>query len=116
MTDPACENGIPIKVVLVDCRGRTHGSVDAPEDIIEVEGELVPKGGGAEPTSRPNVATPRAAFPETFKAPAVGFDALHISRRHRRARFVGDMVVEPQRVVPGLRRKDHPVGVATHAR
>jgi 3-deoxy-manno-octulosonate cytidylyltransferase (CMP-KDO synthetase) len=44
----ALENGIPIKVVLVDYRGRTHGSVDSPEDIPEVEaiidreGELVP--------------------------------------------------------------------------
>jgi len=44
----ALENGIPIKVVLVDYQGRTHGSVDAPEDIIEIEaiidreGELVP--------------------------------------------------------------------------
>jgi 3-deoxy-manno-octulosonate cytidylyltransferase (CMP-KDO synthetase) len=44
----ALENGIPIKVVLVDYQGRTHGSVDAPEDIPEIEaiidaqGELVP--------------------------------------------------------------------------
>ncbi len=44
----ALENGIPITVVLVDYRGRTHGSVDSPEDIPEVEaiidreGELVP--------------------------------------------------------------------------
>lgn len=44
----ALENGIPVKVVLVDYRGRTHGSVDSPEDvpvieaIIEREGELVP--------------------------------------------------------------------------
>jgi 3-deoxy-manno-octulosonate cytidylyltransferase (CMP-KDO synthetase) len=44
----ALENGIPIKVVLVDYRGRTHGSVDAPEDIVAIEaiidreGELVP--------------------------------------------------------------------------
>ena len=43
----ALENGIPIKVVVVDYRGRTHGSVDAPEDIpfaeaiIAREGELV---------------------------------------------------------------------------
>jgi 3-deoxy-manno-octulosonate cytidylyltransferase (CMP-KDO synthetase) len=43
----ALENGIPIKVVTVDYRGRTHGSVDAPEDIpfieaiIAREGELV---------------------------------------------------------------------------
>ncbi|MBI4184841.1 MAG: 3-deoxy-manno-octulosonate cytidylyltransferase [Proteobacteria bacterium] len=44
----ALENGIPIKVVVVDYRGRSHGSVDAPEDvpvieaIIDREGELVP--------------------------------------------------------------------------
>jgi len=43
----ALENGIPIKVVLVDYQGRTHGSVDAPEDIVAIEaiidreGELV---------------------------------------------------------------------------
>ena len=43
----ALENGIPIQVVEVDYRGRTHGSVDRPEDIafveqiIEKEGELV---------------------------------------------------------------------------
>ena len=44
----ALENGIPIQVVKVDYRGRTHGSVDTPEDIAKVEaviraeGELVP--------------------------------------------------------------------------
>jgi len=43
----ALENGIPIKVVLVDYKGRTHWSVDKPEDvkivedIIKKEGELV---------------------------------------------------------------------------
>jgi len=43
----ALENGIPINVVKVDYKGRTHGSVDAPEDIpfieaiIAREGELV---------------------------------------------------------------------------
>ncbi|HMA50851.1 MAG TPA: 3-deoxy-manno-octulosonate cytidylyltransferase [Magnetospirillaceae bacterium] len=43
----ALENGIPIKVALVDYSGRTHGSVDTPEDIpvveeiIAREGELV---------------------------------------------------------------------------
>lgn len=43
----ALENGIPIRVVEVDYRGRTHGSVDVPEDvglvesIIAKEGELV---------------------------------------------------------------------------
>lgn len=43
----ALENGIPIQVVTVDYRGRTHGSVDSPADvdvveaIIEREGELV---------------------------------------------------------------------------
>lgn len=43
----ALENGIPIRVVEVDYNGRTHGSVDRPEDvafvesIIAKEGELV---------------------------------------------------------------------------
>lgn len=43
----ALENGIAIKVALVDYQGRTHGSIDAPEDLVEVEaiidaqGELV---------------------------------------------------------------------------
>ncbi len=43
----ALENGIPIRVVQVDYRGRTHGSVDRPEDIafvesiIDQEGELL---------------------------------------------------------------------------
>ncbi len=43
----ALENGIPIRVAVVDYRGRTHWSVDAPEDIAMVErliareGELV---------------------------------------------------------------------------
>lgn len=43
----ALENGIPIRVVPVDYRGRTHGSVDRPEDvtiiesIIAKEGELI---------------------------------------------------------------------------
>lgn len=43
----ALENGIPIRVVVVDYGGRTHWSVDAPEDIaiveklIEREGELL---------------------------------------------------------------------------
>ncbi|CAK0768898.1 3-deoxy-manno-octulosonate cytidylyltransferase [uncultured Gammaproteobacteria bacterium] len=42
----ALENGIPIRVVTVDYRNRTHWSVDAPEDvtiaerIIDNEGEL----------------------------------------------------------------------------
>ena len=43
----ALENGIPVRVVIVDYRGRTHWSVDTPEDaaktaaIIAREGELV---------------------------------------------------------------------------
>ncbi len=43
----ALENGIPIQVIPVDYRGRTHGSVDRPEDlsfvekVIEKEGELL---------------------------------------------------------------------------
>lgn len=42
----ALENGIPVRVVEVDYRGRTHWSIDAPEDveaaaaIIAREGEL----------------------------------------------------------------------------
>ena len=41
------ENGIPLKVVEVDYRGRTHYAIDTPEDvrvaeeIIQREGELV---------------------------------------------------------------------------
>lgn len=43
----ALENGIPIRVVIVDYRGRTHASIDNISDVIEVEkiieqeGELV---------------------------------------------------------------------------
>jgi 3-deoxy-manno-octulosonate cytidylyltransferase (CMP-KDO synthetase) len=43
----ALENGMSIRVAIVDYRGRTHGSVDAPEDaavaeaIIAREGELL---------------------------------------------------------------------------
>lgn len=43
----ALENGLPIRVVIVDYKGRTHGSIDSPCDvalitrIIEKEGELV---------------------------------------------------------------------------
>ena len=33
----ALENCIPIRIVLVDYRGRTHWSVDSPEDVIKVE-------------------------------------------------------------------------------
>lgn len=40
----ALENGIPIRVVLVDYRGRTHWSIDAPEDVIKVE-ELLEREG-----------------------------------------------------------------------
>ncbi|HEY1722705.1 MAG TPA: 3-deoxy-manno-octulosonate cytidylyltransferase [Magnetospirillaceae bacterium] len=44
----ALENGIPIRVALVDYRGRTHASVDTQDDlafveaVIAREGELVP--------------------------------------------------------------------------
>ena len=44
----ALEHGIPIRVVVVDYRGRTHGSVDTDADlafvaaVIAREGELVP--------------------------------------------------------------------------
>lgn len=43
----ALENGIPIRIVVVDYKGRTHWSVDSPDDvpivenIIRQEGELV---------------------------------------------------------------------------
>lgn len=43
----ALENGIPIRVVIVDYKGRTHCAVDSPQDIgivekiISKEGELV---------------------------------------------------------------------------
>src|SRR5690606_37864353 len=43
----ALENGISIRVIPVDYRGRTHGSVDRPEDlafvetVIDREGELL---------------------------------------------------------------------------
>lgn len=43
----ALENGIPIKIVVVDYKGRTHWAVDSPDDVILVEkiiaeeGELV---------------------------------------------------------------------------
>lgn len=33
----ALENCIPIRVVVVDYRGKTHGSVDSPEDIKTIE-------------------------------------------------------------------------------
>jgi 3-deoxy-manno-octulosonate cytidylyltransferase (CMP-KDO synthetase) len=41
------ENGVAIRVVMVDYKGRTHASVDSPDDvkrvelIIDKEGELV---------------------------------------------------------------------------
>lgn len=43
----ALEQGIPIQIVCVDYKGRSHGSVDTPEDIkvvehiIQQEGELI---------------------------------------------------------------------------
>ncbi|MBV6631557.1 MAG: 3-deoxy-manno-octulosonate cytidylyltransferase [Alphaproteobacteria bacterium] len=40
----ALENGIGIQVVEVDYRGRTHWSVDAPEDVVKVE-ELIAEEG-----------------------------------------------------------------------
>ena len=33
----ALENGLPIRVVMVDYKGRTHGSIDSASDIIVVE-------------------------------------------------------------------------------
>ncbi len=40
----ALENGIPIRVVPVDYKGRTHGSVDRPEDIAYVESIISKEG------------------------------------------------------------------------
>jgi 3-deoxy-manno-octulosonate cytidylyltransferase (CMP-KDO synthetase) len=40
----ALENGIPIRIVVVDYRGRTHWSVDAPDDVAIVE-ELIGREG-----------------------------------------------------------------------
>lgn len=40
----ALENGIPIRVVPVDYKGRTHGSVDRPEDIAFVESVIAKEG------------------------------------------------------------------------
>ena len=43
----ALENGIPMRIIVVDYKGRTHSSIDSPNDvelverIIEKEGELV---------------------------------------------------------------------------
>jgi 3-deoxy-manno-octulosonate cytidylyltransferase (CMP-KDO synthetase) len=47
----ALEHGMTIRIAIVDYQGRTHGSVDAPEDValieslIAREGELVPAQG-----------------------------------------------------------------------
>ena len=40
----ALENGIPVRVVQVDYRGRTHGSVDRPEDVAIVESIIAKEG------------------------------------------------------------------------
>jgi 3-deoxy-manno-octulosonate cytidylyltransferase (CMP-KDO synthetase) len=40
----ALENGIPIRVVQVDYRGRTHGSVDRLEDVLFVESVIAREG------------------------------------------------------------------------
>jgi 3-deoxy-manno-octulosonate cytidylyltransferase (CMP-KDO synthetase) len=40
----ALENGIPIRVVLVDYKGRTHGSVDSPTDVPRVEEIIAAQG------------------------------------------------------------------------
>ncbi len=40
----ALENEIPIRVVPVDYRGRTHGSVDRPEDVPFVESVIAKEG------------------------------------------------------------------------
>jgi len=40
----ALEHGIPIRIVPVDYQGRTHGSVDNPEDIQKVEQIILKEG------------------------------------------------------------------------
>ncbi len=40
----ALENGIPIRVVEVDYRGRTHGSIDRPEDVEFIEAVIAKEG------------------------------------------------------------------------
>lgn len=40
----ALENGIPIRIVVVDYRGRTHWSVDSPDDIVRVERIIAEQG------------------------------------------------------------------------
>lgn len=40
----ALENGIPIRIVQVDYRGRTHGSVDRPDDVQFVESIIAKEG------------------------------------------------------------------------
>ncbi len=40
----ALENGIPIRVVEIDYRGRTHGSVDRPEDVALIESIIAKEG------------------------------------------------------------------------
>lgn len=72
----ALENGIPIRVVEVDYRGRTHGSVDRPEDVpfiesvISREGELItqiascsPSIAGCNSQSRNFLASSREGLP-----------------------------------------------------
>ena len=38
------EHGMKIRVAIVDYRGRTHGSVDAPEDVAVIEGIIAHEG------------------------------------------------------------------------
>ena len=40
----ALENGIPIRVVIVDYQGRTHWAVDSPEDVKTVEAIIAKEG------------------------------------------------------------------------
>ncbi len=40
----ALENGIRMRVVLCDYRGRTHWSIDSPADLVEAEGILAREG------------------------------------------------------------------------
>ena len=38
------ENGIKIKVVVVDVKGRSMWSIDSPEDVVKVEGIIEREG------------------------------------------------------------------------
>ncbi|MEI8124853.1 MAG: 3-deoxy-manno-octulosonate cytidylyltransferase [Parachlamydiaceae bacterium] len=40
----ALENGIPIRIIQVDYKGRTHGSIDRPDDVAFVESVIAKEG------------------------------------------------------------------------